>query len=104
MVTHLLAREVHWVNWKAGTYKSKHNKAFMWQSRRLFGRHHLRVYAKKEAALVSLVLVLSPHLADGNTTALAREVPNVQKGIVPGSPVFQARNGCEWLGRTAQGR
>jgi len=29
-------------------YKSKHNKAFMWQSRRLFGRHHLRVYAKKE--------------------------------------------------------
>ncbi|CAK9039978.1 Hypothetical protein SCF082_LOCUS23324, partial [Durusdinium trenchii] len=29
-------------------YKSKYNKAFMWQSRRLFGRHYLRVYAKKE--------------------------------------------------------
>eukprot|EP00435_Cladocopium_sp_Y103_P018654 s1033_g4.t1 len=29
-------------------YKSKHNKTFMWQSRRLFGRHHLRVYTRKE--------------------------------------------------------
>ena len=31
----------------APRYKSKYNKAFMWQSRRLFGRHHLRVFAKK---------------------------------------------------------
>lgn len=37
-------------------YKSKHNKAFMWQSRRLFGRHHLRVYAKKEAFLRDFVV------------------------------------------------
>lgn len=36
-------------------YKSKHNKAFMWQSRRLFGRHHLRVYAKKEAVALALL-------------------------------------------------
>ena len=27
-------------------YKAKYNKAFMWQSRRLFGRHHIRVYAR----------------------------------------------------------
>ncbi|CAE7773449.1 unnamed protein product, partial [Symbiodinium pilosum] len=31
-------------------YKSKFNKAFMWQSRRLFGRHHIRVYARKEVS------------------------------------------------------
>ena len=28
----------------------------MWQSRRLFGRHHLRVYAKKEAFLRDFVV------------------------------------------------
>ncbi|CAE7748522.1 unnamed protein product [Symbiodinium sp. CCMP2456] len=31
-------------------YKAKYNKAFMWQSRRLFGRHHIRVYARKEVS------------------------------------------------------
>lgn len=31
-------------------YKAKCNKAFMWQSRRLFGRHHIRVYARKEVS------------------------------------------------------
>merc|ERR1740130_1010655 len=29
-------------------YKAKKNKVLMWQSRRLFCQHHLRVYAQKE--------------------------------------------------------
>ena len=44
-------------------YKSKHNKTFMWQSRRLFGRHHLRVYTRKEARRASASCWCSPAMS-----------------------------------------